>query len=263
MGRHLFLCFFDVVVRLDLCGCRGHGAFAVFVYFKPRMHMCQPLGKKKGRINCCFQTCLRAVSRHKVNWVWERPSFFFFLLLLIICRVACRTLPRPSCVLLRSQANWRVLLRSCDVVLARFVKKCAPVSLRVRDSSQVRAVIVENTFISVSHMVDKLMPMLSGIKWLVLRLKWDNEEKARRLTRPVLYISGKRPSTLASHPLRGVWLAGVWCGWSFVWVFSACLVWENSVVTSLGWVMRCLSFLVYSRRWAAGAAFHAPTGYFA
>lgn len=56
---------------------------------------------------------------------------------------------------------------------------------------QVRAVIVENTFLSVSHMVDKLLPMLTSIKWLVLRLNWNNEEKARRLTRPVLYISGE------------------------------------------------------------------------
>lgn len=57
---------------------------------------------------------------------------------------------------------------------------------------QVRAVIVENTFLSVSHMVDKLLPMLTSIKWLVLRLDWNNEEKARRLTRPVLFISGER-----------------------------------------------------------------------
>lgn len=106
-------------------------------------------------------------------------------------------------------------------------KMCAPVPLRVRVSTQVRAVIVENTFISVSHMVDKLMPMLSGIKWLVLRLRWDNEEKARRLTRPVLYISGKRPSALASRPLRGVWFAGGPGVDVLFWVFSASLVCEN------------------------------------
>lgn len=56
---------------------------------------------------------------------------------------------------------------------------------------KVRAVIVENTFLSISHMVDKLLPMLTSIKWLVLRLNWNNEEVARRLTRPVLYISGE------------------------------------------------------------------------
>lgn len=56
---------------------------------------------------------------------------------------------------------------------------------------KIRAVIVENTFLSVSHMVDELMPFLKRIKWLVLRLKWNSEQKARRLTRPVLYISGK------------------------------------------------------------------------
>lgn len=40
-------------------------------------------------------------------------------------------------------------------------------------------------------MVDKLLPMLTRIKWLVLRLNWNNEEAARRLTNPVLYISGE------------------------------------------------------------------------
>ncbi|CAN0208379.1 unnamed protein product, partial [Hapterophycus canaliculatus] len=57
---------------------------------------------------------------------------------------------------------------------------------------QVRGVIVENTFVSVSYMVDQVFPLLTSIKWLVLRLDWNNEQKARRLTRPVLYISGLR-----------------------------------------------------------------------
>ncbi|CAM9169507.1 unnamed protein product [Ectocarpus sp. 12 AP-2014] len=71
----------------------------------------------------------------------------------------------------------------------------------------VRAVIVENTFISVSHMVDQLMPMLSGIKWLVLRLRWDNEEKARRLTRPVLYISGLKDELIPPWHMRALYNA--------------------------------------------------------
>eukprot|EP00752_Nemacystus_decipiens_P016196 g14483.t1 len=66
----------------------------------------------------------------------------------------------------------------------------------------VRAVIVENTFLSVSHMVDKLLPLLTSIKWLVLRLKWDNEEKAKRLTRPVLYISGLEDELIPPWHMR-------------------------------------------------------------
>lgn len=56
--------------------------------------------------------------------------------------------------------------------------------------AQVRGVIVENTFLSVSHMVDQVMPFLTRIKWLVLRLKWNSEERVGRLTKPILYISG-------------------------------------------------------------------------
>lgn len=55
---------------------------------------------------------------------------------------------------------------------------------------QVRAVIVENTFISVSHMVDELLPALSSIKGLVLRMRWDAEARVRRLQKPILFISG-------------------------------------------------------------------------
>ncbi|CAM9282963.1 unnamed protein product [Scytosiphon promiscuus] len=65
-----------------------------------------------------------------------------------------------------------------------------------------RGVIVENTFVSVSHMVDQLLPFLKGIKWLVLRLDWNNEEKARRLTKPVLYISGLRDELIPPWHMR-------------------------------------------------------------
>ncbi|CAM9483817.1 unnamed protein product, partial [Choristocarpus tenellus] len=53
-----------------------------------------------------------------------------------------------------------------------------------------RALVVENTFLSISHMVDQVFPVLSGIKWLVLRLRWDSQERLKRLERPVLFFSG-------------------------------------------------------------------------
>eukprot|EP00903_Cladosiphon_okamuranus_P008811 g8438.t1 len=65
-----------------------------------------------------------------------------------------------------------------------------------------RAVIVENTFLSISHMVDKLLPMLTSIKWLVLRLDWNNEAKAKRLTRPVLYVSGLEDELIPPWHMR-------------------------------------------------------------
>lgn len=66
---------------------------------------------------------------------------------------------------------------------------------------QVRAVIIENTFLSVSHMVDAVLPFLTRVKPFVLRLKWNSEERVRLLKRPVLYISGTSAmSCLFSSP---------------------------------------------------------------
>ena len=50
--------------------------------------------------------------------------------------------------------------------------------------------IVENTFLSISHMVDLLMPFLTPIKPFVLRIGWNNHKIAPTLRTPVLYLAG-------------------------------------------------------------------------
>lgn len=47
-------------------------------------------------------------------------------------------------------------------------------------NAKVRALVLENTFLSIDAMVDHLMPILSGLKRFVLRLKWDNRNKISR-----------------------------------------------------------------------------------
>ena len=54
----------------------------------------------------------------------------------------------------------------------------------------VRAIIVENTFSSISSMVDCIFPYLSVAKPLLLRMKWDSVAKIATITRPILFISG-------------------------------------------------------------------------
>lgn len=58
------------------------------------------------------------------------------------------------------------------------------------DDGAVRAIIVENTFSSISSMVDCIFPYLSMAKTLLLRMKWDSKEKIATITRPILFISG-------------------------------------------------------------------------
>jgi pimeloyl-ACP methyl ester carboxylesterase len=51
-------------------------------------------------------------------------------------------------------------------------------------------VIVENTFLSISAMVDHLMPYIAPLKGLVLRIGWNSYRIAPRIQIPILYLSG-------------------------------------------------------------------------
>lgn len=51
-------------------------------------------------------------------------------------------------------------------------------------------VIAENTFTSISAMVDHLMPFLTPIKALVLRIGWDSKPIVSNLNTPTLYLAG-------------------------------------------------------------------------
>jgi len=56
--------------------------------------------------------------------------------------------------------------------------------------SLLAGLIVENTFLSISKMVDKLLPFLTPFKLFVLRIGWDSEKIAPRVSLPVLYLAG-------------------------------------------------------------------------
>jgi pimeloyl-ACP methyl ester carboxylesterase len=53
-------------------------------------------------------------------------------------------------------------------------------------------IIVENTFLSISSMVDQLMPLVAPFKFLILRMDWGNEKVAPAVKAPVLYLAGDR-----------------------------------------------------------------------
>lgn len=84
------------------------------------------------------------------------------------------------------------LQRSKMVVFGRSLGGAVSFSLAHRHPNLVAGVIVENTFLSVSAMVDKLMPFLTPIKWLVLNIKWDSDVKIKTLKQPIMFISGSR-----------------------------------------------------------------------
>eukprot|EP00611_Tribonema_gayanum_P032779 TRINITY_DN991_c0_g1_i14.p1 TRINITY_DN991_c0_g1~~TRINITY_DN991_c0_g1_i14.p1 ORF type:complete len:392 (+),score=135.46 TRINITY_DN991_c0_g1_i14:158-1177(+) len=66
----------------------------------------------------------------------------------------------------------------------------------------VAAVVAENTFLSISHMVDELMPLLKRLKPYVLKLKWDTGELAPQIKQPVLLISGAQDELVPPWHMR-------------------------------------------------------------
>jgi hypothetical protein len=59
-------------------------------------------------------------------------------------------------------------------------------------------VIVENTFLSISEMVDHLMPYVAPFKSLILRIGWDSGKIAPSITVPTLFLAGAK-DTLVPH----------------------------------------------------------------
>jgi fermentation-respiration switch protein FrsA (DUF1100 family) len=57
-------------------------------------------------------------------------------------------------------------------------------------SGTVAAVIVENSFASISNMVDCVFPYLSFVKPFILRMKWDSINKIVAISKPILFVSG-------------------------------------------------------------------------
>lgn len=64
-------------------------------------------------------------------------------------------------------------------------------------------VLVENTFVSISTMVDHLMPYIAPLKALILRIGWNSGEIAPTINIPTLFLAGARDELVPhSHMLE-------------------------------------------------------------
>lgn len=102
------------------------------------------------------------------------------------------------------------------VVFGRSLGGAVSIYLAEKESSRVAGVILENTFLSISAMVDALMPFLTIIKPLVLRIGWNSELAIQKLRQPILFIAGMQDElvphshmeklhSLATSSKRAVW----------------------------------------------------------
>ena len=58
------------------------------------------------------------------------------------------------------------------------------------DDSPFVGLVLENTFTSISDMVDKLFYVVSNFKWLILENFWDTSHIISKIELPILFISG-------------------------------------------------------------------------
>ncbi len=94
------------------------------------------------------------------------------------------------------------------IAFGRSLGGAVSVSLAHRFPSSLHGLVLENTFLSIPAMVDALMPMVSPLKRLVLRIDWDSEKKIQSLTHPIMFIAGEKDEIVPpSHMDRLISLA--------------------------------------------------------
>jgi fermentation-respiration switch protein FrsA (DUF1100 family) len=91
---------------------------------------------------------------------------------------------------LKYALNHAKLKKSPLISFGRSLGGAVAVSLAHRYPQSISGVVLENTFLSISSMVDKLLPYVSLLKPLVLRIKWDSDVKIKELNQPIMFISG-------------------------------------------------------------------------
>lgn len=88
------------------------------------------------------------------------------------------------------------------VAFGRSLGGAVSIALAARNPQDIQAVIVENTFLSVSAMVDKLMPAVAFLKFLVLRIGWNSDASIKTLKQPIMFISGDRDELVPPEHMR-------------------------------------------------------------
>ena len=82
------------------------------------------------------------------------------------------------------------------IVFGRSLGGAVSIALAHRFPDLVNSIVLENTFLSISAMVDILMPWISWAKEYVLRISWNSDVLISSLKHPILFISGTLPVPL-------------------------------------------------------------------
>eukprot|EP01125_Pyxidicula_operculata_P005506 TRINITY_DN1951_c0_g1_i2.p1 TRINITY_DN1951_c0_g1~~TRINITY_DN1951_c0_g1_i2.p1 ORF type:complete len:184 (-),score=28.81 TRINITY_DN1951_c0_g1_i2:55-606(-) len=88
--------------------------------------------------------------------------------------------------------NRQDISRSKIIIFGRSLGGAVAISLASKNQDKIKALIVENTFISIGGMADVMFPVLGYFKFLINN-KWDSINTIKNITQiPVLFISGEQ-----------------------------------------------------------------------
>lgn len=76
-------------------------------------------------------------------------------------------------------------------LFGRSLGGAAAIALASARSGDIRGTIVENTFTSISDLVDTILPFIAPLKSYLLTISWKSDERVQSITHPMLFISGK------------------------------------------------------------------------
>jgi fermentation-respiration switch protein FrsA (DUF1100 family) len=84
-------------------------------------------------------------------------------------------------------------INSAKIVLfGRSLGGAVSLYLASKYQEEICATIVENSFTSISDMVDVLFPILTPIKKYILKIDWSSDKRIQTVTHPILFISGMK-----------------------------------------------------------------------
>ena len=84
------------------------------------------------------------------------------------------------------------------IVFGRSLGGAAAIALAAARQDELYALVLENTFTSVSDMIDVLMPIFAPFKALCTN-KWLSHERIPSLSLPILFLSGLQDELVPSH----------------------------------------------------------------
>jgi len=95
------------------------------------------------------------------------------------------------------------------VIFGRSLGGACAIKVCSMHQGEVRGLILENTFTSISDMVDMLFPILKYMKRWILRMKWPSIDRIVSIANPILFISGRKDEVVPAHQMDRLYEAAV------------------------------------------------------